>query len=74
MILKLFFFKMLNNKYITLFQKFIIDLKISIKKRGVQIIRDKKTFFLEILCPILLTLIGLIVSYLKYGNWRDFYK
>ena len=31
MILKLFFFKMLNNKYITLFQKFIIDFYIIIQ-------------------------------------------
>ena len=38
------------------------DIKISIKKRIFQIFRDKKTFFLEILCPILLTLIGCIVS------------
>ena len=38
------------------------DTKISIKKRLIQIYRDKKTFFLEILCPILLTLIGCIVG------------
>ena len=31
MILKLFFFKMLNHKYITLFQKFIIDFYIIIQ-------------------------------------------
>ena len=54
------------NVNFTKTEKFIIDLKISIKKRGVQIIRDTKTFFLEILCPILLTLIGLIVSYLNF--------
>ena len=42
--------------------KFFIDLKISIKKRFLQIIRDKKSFLLEILCPIILVLIGLGVS------------
>ena len=37
----------------------------SIKKRFIQIYRDKKTFFLEILCPILLAFIGCLVCYLE---------
>ena len=50
-----------HQKY-TYFSKIIRDIKVSIKKRIFQIYRDKKTFFLEILCPILLTLIGCIVA------------
>ena len=45
--------------------KIILHFKVSIKKRLIQIYRDKKTFFLEILCPILLAFIGCIVCYLK---------
>ena len=49
-----------NEKY-SYFSKILRDTKVSIKRRLVQIIRDKKTFFLEILCPILLSLIGCAV-------------
>jgi len=49
-----------NEKY-SYFSKILRDTKVSIKKRLVQIYRDKKTFFLEILCPILLALIGCAV-------------
>ena len=45
--------------------KILLDTKVSIKKRFIQIYRDKKTFFLEILCPILLALIGCFVCYLR---------
>ena len=41
--------------------KILRDTKVSIKKRLIQIYRDKKTFFLEILCPILLAFIGCAV-------------
>ena len=53
---------------ITSSKKFFIDLKISIKKRVIQIVRDKKSFMLEIICPILLCLIGLIVSSVEYSK------
>ena len=54
-----------NQKY-SFFKKFYIDLGVSIKKRFKQIYRDSKTFILEILCPILLILIGLMVSSIEY--------
>ena len=54
-----------NQKY-SFFKKFYIDLSVSIKKRFKQIYRDSKTFILEILCPILLILIGLFVSSIEY--------
>ena len=50
-----------HEKY-SICSKICRDTKISLKKRIMQIYRDKKTFFLEILCPILLTLIGCIVG------------
>jgi ATP-binding cassette subfamily A (ABC1) protein 3 len=53
---------------ITSGKKFFIDLKCSIRKRIIQIIRDKKSFMLEIICPILLCLIGLIVSSVEYSK------
>ena len=46
--------------------KFMIDLKFSLKKRLLQIVRDTKTFVMEILCPIILVLIGLGVSSAKF--------
>ena len=46
-----------NTKY-SYCSKILLDTKVSIKKRFIQIYRDKKTFFLEIICPILLTFIG----------------
>ena len=53
-----------NAKY-SYFSKILLDTKVSIKKRFIQIYRDKKSFFLEILCPILLALIGCFVCYLR---------
>ena len=49
-----------NEKY-SYFSKILRDTKVSIKRRLIQIYRDKKTFFLEILCPILLAFIGCTV-------------
>ena len=43
-------------------QKFNIDLRALLYKRLLQIFRDLKSFVLEILCPIILVLIGLAVS------------
>ena len=45
--------------------KILLDTQVSMKKRFTQIYRDKKTFFLEILCPIVLALIGCFVCYLR---------
>ena len=45
--------------------KIISHTKVSIKKRFIQIYRDKKTFLLEIFFPILLALIGRFVCYLR---------
>ena len=53
-----------NAKY-SYFQKILLDTKVSFKKRFIQIYRDKKTFFLEILCPIFLAFIGCLVCYLR---------
>jgi len=54
-----------NEKYSSC-AKILNDTKISFKKRFYQIYRDKKTFILEILCPILLTLIGCIVGSIEF--------
>ena len=51
-----------KDKLIT---KIITGLIVSFMKRLYQIIREKKTFIIEIICPILLTLIGCIVGYIK---------
>ena len=48
------------------FSKVLRDAKISFKKRIFQIYRDKKTFLLEILCPIILTLIGCVVGSIEF--------
>ena len=48
--------------------KFSTDLGVSLKKRLLQVIRDKKTFILEILCPIVLIVIGLAVSSVEFTN------
>ena len=48
--------------------KFSTDLSVSLKKRLFQVIRDKKTFILEILCPIVLIVIGLAVSSVEFTN------
>ena len=52
-----------NMKY-SYCSKFIRDIKISMKKRFLQIFRERKAFILEILSPILLILIGCIVAWL----------
>jgi len=48
------------------FNKFWIDFITSVNKRIIQIIRDKKSFMLEIICPLLLVLIGLLVSSVEF--------
>ena len=53
-----------KQKYIKDFkkvEKLCYDTGVLLKKRGLQIIRDTKTFMLEILCPILLVLVGCVV-------------
>ena len=47
------------------FKKFKNELSILFKKRLIEISRDKKSFILEILFPILLTVIACLVSYLE---------
>ena len=54
-----------HEKY-NIFEKFLRDAKVSFKKRILQIYRDKKTFLLEILCPILLAVIGCIVGSIEF--------
>ena len=54
-------FKQKYIKDFTKFEKFWYDVGILLKKRSLQIIRDTKTFMLEILCPILLVLVGCLV-------------
>ena len=49
-------------------QKITIDLSVSLKKRCYQIIRDTKSFLLEVLCPIILVLIGLGVSSVEFNT------
>ena len=46
--------------------KVVNDLCVSLKKRMLQIIRDSKSFLLEILCPVLLVLLGLGVSSIDF--------
>ena len=53
-----------NAKY-SYWSKILLDTRVSIKKRFIQIYRDKKSFFLEILCPIILAFIGCFVCYLR---------
>ena len=50
------------NKNIDCYSKFKRDFIISFKKRLYQIKREKKIFILEIICPILLILIGCFVG------------
>ena len=47
--------------------KFLNDLKTCLIKRWFQVYSDMKSLFLEILCPILLILIGLCVSQVKFN-------
>jgi hypothetical protein len=44
---------------------FCAHMKACLMKRFLQIVRDKKTFVLEVFCPILLVFIGLIVTSVK---------
>ena len=48
------------------FQKFKNDLILLIKKRFYETLRDKKSFILEILFPILLTLIACLATYSEF--------
>ena len=50
--------------------KFCNDFIASFKRRLVLIIRDMKSFLMEILCPIILVLIGLVVSKINI-NWTS---
>ena len=54
-------FKQKYIKDFTKTEKFFFDAFALLKKRSFQIIRDTKTFMLEIICPILLVLVGCIV-------------
>ena len=47
--------------------KFVNDFKISMKRRYLITIRDLKGFLMEILCPIILTLFGLLLSKIEIG-------
>ena len=48
--------------------KFINDFKICMKRRYLITIRDLKGFLMEVLCPIILTLFGLLLSQIELGN------
>ena len=54
------------DKNVNYYSKFFKDFKISFMKRFYQIIREKKIFILEILCPILLTLISCLAGYIEF--------
>ena len=54
-------FKQKYIKDFTKLEKFWYDIVILLKKRSLQIIRDTKTFMLEIICPILLVIVGCLV-------------
>ena len=54
-------FKQKYIKDFSKFGKFCYDSNVLLKKRALQIVRDAKTFMLEILCPILLVLVGCLV-------------
>ena len=54
-----------NIERYTSFEKFKNELKILIFKRGYETLRDKKSFILEILFPILLTLIACFTCYFE---------
>lgn len=51
---------------VTGFNKFCVDLNASLYKRLIQLIRDYKTLILEVVCPILLVLIGLIIANIDF--------
>ena len=48
------------------FEKFKNELKLLIKKRFYETLKDKKSFILEIVFPILLTFIACLVSYIEF--------
>ncbi len=48
------------------FTKFFIDIKAVLYKRWFQVIRDRKSFLLEFLCPIILVLLGCGVSSINF--------
>ena len=54
-------FKQKYIKDFSKFGKFCYDMGILLKRRALQIVRDKKTFMLEILCHILLVIVGCLV-------------
>jgi len=54
-------FKQKYIKDFTKTEKFLFDSVALLKKRTFQIVRDTKTFMLEIICPILLVLVGCLV-------------
>ena len=54
------------DKQHTCYAKFKKELKILVFKRFYETIRDKQSFILEIIFPILLTLIGCLVSYIEF--------
>ena len=54
-------FKQKYIKDFTKSEKFFFDAIALLKKRGFQILRDTKTLVLEILCPILLVIVGCVV-------------
>jgi len=56
----------LNDNVKSDLTKFLIDIKAVMYKRYFQIIRDRKSFLLEFLCPILLVLIGCGVSSITF--------
>lgn len=51
--------------------KFFIDIRAIMFKRFLQIIRDRKSFLLEFLCPILLVLIGCGVSSITFDKMSE---
>jgi ATP-binding cassette, subfamily A (ABC1), member 3 len=61
-------FEFNRDQQVTSFTKFFTDFKSSMKKRFIQIIRDKKSFFLEVFCPIILVLVGLGLSSVQFIN------
>ena len=52
----------LTSAEVSAVTKFLLDLKYSFRKRLLQMLRDGKVFLFEILCPIILVIIGLGVS------------
>ena len=55
-----------DDNYIKDNKDILIMIKLILIKRIYQIIREKKTFIIEVICPILLTLIGCLVGYIEF--------